>query len=60
MPASTTRYRGKQLQSFKFAAVAAASALALSACGGVNQYLADRSETTELYHVFDIKTAADI
>ncbi|WP_322047012.1 hypothetical protein [Paraburkholderia sp. J67] len=37
-----------------------APVLALSACGGVNQYLADRSETTELYHIFDIKTAADI
>ncbi|EUC15015.1 hypothetical protein [Paraburkholderia hospita] len=37
-----------------------APALALTACGGVNQYLADRSETTELYHIFDIKTTADI
>jgi hypothetical protein len=42
------------------AAVGLASTLALSACGGVNQYLADRSETTELYHIFDIKTSADI
>jgi len=48
-----------KLKRFKFAAVAAVSTLALSACGGVNQYLADRSETTELYHIFDITTAAD-
>jgi hypothetical protein len=35
-------------------------ALALSGCGGMNQYLADRTETTELYHIFDIKTGADV
>jgi hypothetical protein len=34
--------------------------LALAGCGGLNQVLADRTETTELYHVFDIKTTADI
>jgi hypothetical protein len=47
------------LKSTKLAAVGVVSALALSACGGVNEYLADRSETTELYHVFDIKTPAE-
>jgi len=49
-----------QLKSLKFSALGVVSALVLSACGGVNQYLADRSETTELYHIFDIKTAADV
>lgn len=34
--------------------------LALGGCGGLNGYLADRSETIELYHVFDIKTTADV
>jgi hypothetical protein len=37
-----------------------AMSLALAGCGCLNQVLADRSETTELYHVFDIKTTADI
>jgi hypothetical protein len=37
-----------------------ASSLVLSACGTANQHLADSSETIELYHIFDIKTAADI
>jgi len=32
----------------------------LAGCGGVNSYLADKSETVEMYHVFDFKTNADV
>jgi hypothetical protein len=39
--------------------VVAVSALALTGCGGVNQYLADRSETTELYRAAETITGAD-
>lgn len=33
-------------------------AAALSACGGTNSYLANRTSTVEMYHIFDIKTSA--
>lgn len=31
---------------------------ALAGCGTANSYLADRTSTIEMYHIFDIKTAA--
>jgi len=33
-------------------------AAALCSCGSTNSYLANRSTTVEVYHIFDIKTAA--
>ncbi len=42
-----------------FTLVAAAIATStLSGCGGLNQVLADRYETVEMYHIFDVKTSA--
>ena len=32
----------------------------LAGCGNLNSYLADKSETVEMYHVFDLKTSADV
>lgn len=40
-------------------AIAASFAIALTGCGGMNSYLAASSQTVEIYHIFDIKTAAD-
>jgi hypothetical protein len=37
---------------------AALASLALSACGNVNSYLADRKETVEMYDIFDVKASA--
>jgi hypothetical protein len=43
----------------KFALIAAVAALALTGCATSNSYLAKRSTTMEMYHIFDIKTTAD-
>lgn len=45
----------------KFAASFAiiAAAIALTGCATGNAYLANRSSTVEMYHIFDIKTSAD-
>jgi hypothetical protein len=40
-------------------ALAAAVAFALTGCATSNGYLASRSTTIEMYHIFDIKTKAD-
>ena len=42
--------------SFVFAILAA---LALTACGTTNSYMAQRHTTVEMYHIFDIQTKAD-
>ena len=34
-------------------------ALMLGGCGGVNSYLASNVQTVEMYHIFDVKTAAN-
>jgi hypothetical protein len=34
-------------------------AVSLSGCGGMNSYLANKSQTVEIYHIFDVKTSAD-
>jgi hypothetical protein len=39
---------------------AALASLSLTACGNLNSYIADKSETVELYHVFDDKTSASV
>jgi hypothetical protein len=31
----------------------------LTGCGGVNSYLADRHETVEMYHIFDLQTPVE-
>jgi hypothetical protein len=43
----------------KFSLIAAVAALALTGCATSNSYLAARSTTVEMYHIFDVKTAAD-
>lgn len=45
------------MNNFKLA-IAVVSAFALTGCAGTNSYLANRSSTVEMYHIFDIKTAA--
>jgi hypothetical protein len=35
------------------------SSVALAGCGGMNNYLAAKTQTVEIYHIFDIKTLAD-
>ncbi|HEY4317175.1 MAG TPA: hypothetical protein VGN04_06205 [Herbaspirillum sp.] len=35
------------------------SSVALTSCGGMNNYLAAKTQTIEIYHIFDIKTSAD-
>lgn len=47
------------MKNFKLA-FSVLSTLALTGCGGMNSYLASNSQTVEMYHIFDIKTAADI
>lgn len=39
--------------------VLAASTMTLAGCAATNSYLAERETTVEMYHIFDIKTAAD-
>lgn len=41
----------------KIRGFAVLSLLMLAGCGTANNYLADRRSTTEMYHIFDIKTA---
>lgn len=41
-------------------AIGATSAFVLCGCGSVNQYLANDTSTTELYHIYDIQTHADV
>ncbi|MBC8740415.1 hypothetical protein F6X40_27545 [Paraburkholderia sp. UCT31] len=41
-------------------AAVALSTLALTGCGGMNSYLAERRETTEMYHIFDARGAASV
>lgn len=49
------------MKTMQFGLPLAVAALAtLGGCGGINNYLADKSETVEMYHIFDIRTAADI
>lgn len=45
---------------FVFAATAIAGVALLAGCGSVNQTLAARQETVEMYHIFDFKTQADV
>jgi hypothetical protein len=39
--------------------IAIGFSLALTGCNGLNSYLATQTQTVEMYHIFDIKTAAD-
>ena len=41
-----------------YVVAAICSSLALSGCAGANSYLAAQNTTVEIYHIFDIKTAA--
>jgi hypothetical protein len=43
----------------KFALIAAVATLALTGCATGNSYLANRSTTVEMYHIFSITTKAD-
>lgn len=42
----------------KFGMIAFASVFALTGCGTMNNYLAEKTETVEYYRIFDIKTDA--
>lgn len=42
----------------KIALIAAFASLALTGCASSNSYLANRNTTVEMYHIFEIKTAA--
>lgn len=46
------------MNNFKLA-IAVVSAIALTGCGGMNSYLAAKTQTVEMYHIFDIKTSVD-
>jgi hypothetical protein len=46
------------MNNFKLA-IAVVFAVALTGCAAANSYLADRNSTVEMYHIFDIKTAAN-
>lgn len=43
---------------FKMVSLSVASAMMLSACGGMNNYMANKTTTVEYYRIYDIKTTA--
>lgn len=47
------------MKSFTLVLTAIVTAAVLSGCNAVNAQLANRSETVEMYHIYDIHTAAD-
>lgn len=49
----------KTAKSFAVITTVFAAAAALTGCNSLNQTLANRHETVEMYHIYDIKTPAD-
>jgi hypothetical protein len=47
------------MKNFTSVLTAVATAAALSGCNAVNAQLANRTETVEMYHIYDIHTGAD-
>lgn len=43
----------------KYSVILIPAIVALSGCAGANSYLANRSTTVEMYHIFDIKTSVN-